>query len=88
MDMTDLRDKFPWYPTIDYALCTSDLDCLNYCPAKVFEWDKESGRPIVAYPQRCIPGCDICLRGCVTGALSLPGPKEVREALRRIRAEL
>jgi len=82
-----LREKLPWFPKIDYSICLSDLKCLNFCPAEVFEWDRDSGRPVVAHPYRCVPGCDSCARNCDTGALSLPTPSEVRTALRRLRAE-
>ena len=59
-----LREKFPWFPTIDSDACRADLQCLNFCPHDVFEWDPKTGRPFVAHPLRCLPGCEICLEGC------------------------
>ena len=81
----DLRKKFPWFPTIDHDLCRADLQCLNFCPYDVFEWDPKTGRPVVAHLLRCLPGCEICLDGCETGALSLPTKREFHLHLEKLR---
>jgi len=81
------REKFPWFPTIDYSACISDLHCLNFCAHEVFEWQKETGRPIVAHPYNCVPGCDSCAQECEVQAIRLPSKQEIQEALRRVRAE-
>ena len=80
-----LRAKIPWFPTIDADLCRRDLQCLNFCPHDVFEWDPNTGQPRVAHPLRCLPGCEICLQGCDTGAISLPSGEEVLLALKKLR---
>ena len=80
-----LREEFPWFPTIDPEACRRDLQCLNFCPHDVFEWDRKTGRPIVTHPFRCLPGCEICLEGCDTGALSLPTKHQVQVALKKLR---
>ena len=85
-DPKSLRGKLPWFPTINYKLCIADLGCLNYCSSDVFRWESDTGRPVVAHPHNCVPGCDICRQGCKTGALSLPKRKEWREALLRLRS--
>jgi len=79
---------FPWFPAINYELCTKDLDCLNFCPAEVYEWDPETGRPVVAHPDRCLPGCDACAKQCKTGAIAFPSQEEFRAAMRQWRAEV
>jgi NAD-dependent dihydropyrimidine dehydrogenase PreA subunit len=83
--LNQLREKFPWFPTIDPEACREDLGCLNFCPHDVFEWDSKTGRPIVAHPLRCLPGCEICLEGCDTGALSFPSKREFHLALKKYR---
>lgn len=83
--LNDLRKKIPWFPTIDADACRADLQCLNFCPYDVFEWDPQSGRPIVAHPYRCLPGCEMCLEGCDTGALSLPTKPEFQLTLKKLR---
>lgn len=80
-----LREKIPWYPTIDADLCRADLRCLNFCPYEVFEWDANTGQPVVAHPFRCLPGCEICLDGCDAAAITLPSKQEIQVALRRLR---
>jgi NAD-dependent dihydropyrimidine dehydrogenase PreA subunit len=82
-----LREKFPWFPSIDYSACVADLECLNSCPYDVFKWDSETGRPVVAHPYRCLPGCDICVQNCRAGGISLPSKREWRAALRKLREQ-
>ncbi len=80
-----LREQFPWFPRIDADACCADLQCLNFCPHDVFEWDAKSGRPVVAHPVRCLPGCQICLEVCQTGAVSLPSKREFKITLSKLR---
>jgi len=81
------RKRLPWFPTIKCEDCLLDLECLNFCPAGVFDWDPATGRPVVARPLDCIPGCRNCAERCKGKSISLPGKKEVAAALKRIRAE-
>jgi NAD-dependent dihydropyrimidine dehydrogenase PreA subunit len=81
------RELFPWFPTINSAVCLADLECVNFCPADVFDWDPATGKPVVARPFDCIPGCLSCAENCKAKGISLPGKKEVTAALKRIRAE-
>jgi NAD-dependent dihydropyrimidine dehydrogenase PreA subunit len=83
--LNDLRKKIPWFPSLDVDACRSDLVCLNFCPHDVFEWDSQSGRPVVAHPLRCLPGCRICVEGCTTSAISLPTKHEFQITLKRLR---
>jgi NAD-dependent dihydropyrimidine dehydrogenase PreA subunit len=81
------RERFPWFPAIDRKVCIRDLECLNHCPADVFDWDSSTGWPIVARPLDCIPGCRSCAENCKLHCISLPGKEEVAAALKRIRKE-
>ena len=81
------RERFPWFPTINGEACLADLECLNFCPAAVFDWDPATGKPVVARPFDCIPGCRSCAEKCKAKGISLPGKKEVAATLKRIRAE-
>ena len=81
------RERLPWFPTIKRGGCLRDLECLNFCPADVFDWDPATGEPFVARPFDCIPGCRSCAENCKGKSISLPGEKEVAAALERIRAE-
>ncbi len=81
------RKRLPWFPTLKCEDCLLDLECLNFCPADVFDWDPATGKPVVARPFDCIPGCRSCAEKCKGKNISLPGKKEVAAALKRIRAE-
>ena len=81
------RERLPWFPTINYEVCLFDLECLNFCPAGVFDWDPATSKPVVARPFDCIPGCRSCAQNCKAKGISLPGKKQVAAALKRIRAE-
>jgi len=82
------REKFPWYPKINYERCLKDLDCLNFCQHEVFEWDPVSQRPIVAHPHNCVPGCRDCAEHCKMKAITLPSGEEITAATRRLRRQL
>jgi NAD-dependent dihydropyrimidine dehydrogenase PreA subunit len=81
------RERLPWFPTINCKVCLSDLECVNFCPARVFDWDPATRKPHVARPFDCIPGCRSCAENCKAKGISLPGKKDVAAALKRIRAE-
>ena len=81
------RERFPWFPILNGDVCLADLECLNFCPAGVFDWDPATGKPVVARPFDCIPGCRSCAERCKAKGITLPGKKEVAAALKRIRAE-
>ena len=83
--LKDLREKIPWFPTIDAGECRADLQCVNFCPHDVFEWNPRTGRPMVAHPLRCLPGCQICLEMCDTGAISLPTKEQFRAYMKKLR---
>ena len=83
--LRNLRARIPWFPSIDPGLCRRDLGCLNFCPHDVFAWDPKTGRPFVAHPLSCLPGCTICLEGCDTGALSLPSRDQFHASLEKSR---
>jgi NAD-dependent dihydropyrimidine dehydrogenase PreA subunit len=81
------RERLPWFPIINGDVCLADLECLSFCPARVFDWDPATGKPVVARPFDCIPGCRSCAERCKAKGISLPGKKEVTAALKRIRTE-
>ena len=82
-----LRTRLPWFPTIDYMRCRSDLRCMNFCPYDVFEWDADTGHPVVAHPYRCVPGCDSCAQNCDAHAISFPSRQRVCTILERLRRQ-
>jgi len=82
------REKIPWFPTIDYDLCSGDQECLKFCRNGVFVWDEKAARTLVANPYGCVVGCDACTKICSAGAITFPDKEELRGTLRRLRAEM
>jgi len=60
-----------WYPVIDYDRCVNCLECLEFCLFGVYDEDGD-GRPVVAEPDRCKPGCPACARVCPEHAIIFP----------------
>jgi NAD-dependent dihydropyrimidine dehydrogenase PreA subunit len=81
------REMIPWFPTINYGLCTGDRECVEFCPHQVFVWDEATSRTLVASPYSCAVGCDGCTQVCPVGAITFPSKDELRATLRRLRGE-
>jgi len=89
MSTTEItREKIPWYPIIDYDKCTGDMECYNFCKNDVFIWDKAEDRPIVKNPYNCVLGCSTCAKLCPAEAISFMTIEELRETMRKLRAEV
>ena len=82
------RDRVAWFPTIDYDLCTADRACLDFCQSDVFRWNEAEGRVDVVNPNNCVLGCTTCAQICTVDAISFPDKEELRQTLRRLRAEI
>ena len=82
------REKIPWFPTVDYEICTGDQECFNFCKNSVFTWDEENQHPIVANPYNCVVGCQACINVCPVQAISFPSKDELRASIIRLRQEM
>jgi len=74
------REEIPWYPTVDFDLCTGCAECLEVCPNDVYEL-LEFGLAIVAKPNHCAVLCDKCRSFCEQEAISFPDKREFEEKL-------
>lgn len=81
------REKVSWHPIINYDACIGDQECFRFCKNDVFVWDAEHKQPIVQNPLNCVVGCDSCAQICPVEAITFPSKNELRDTLRRIRAE-
>ncbi len=54
--------------TIDYDKCQGDEECVNACPAEVYDF--EDGKPVIARPEDCL-GCETCVEVCPVGAITV-----------------
>ena len=57
-----------WQIAIDYDKCVSDEECVNACPASVYEMVDE--KPFVVDPDECL-GCETCVEVCPEGAITV-----------------
>ncbi len=64
-------DWKPWYPVLDYSLCTSCQKCMNFCLFGVYTLSDE-GKVIVENPDNCKDLCPACARTCPRGAIVFP----------------
>jgi len=81
------RREVPWYPTINYDLCLGCQDCINTCPADVYDWDDSEARPIVARPYNCVVYCMGCAKNCPEEAITFPDKEEVVALVKQLRAQ-
>lgn len=82
------RELIPWFPTVDYDICTGDQECFKFCKNEVFEWDEAHNHPRVKNPYNCVVGCQACINVCPVQAISFPTKEELRETLKRLRSQL
>ncbi len=54
--------------TIDYDKCQGDEECVNACPAEVYDF--EDDKPIPARADDCL-GCETCVEVCPVGAITV-----------------
>lgn len=73
------RKKIEWYPTINYDLCATCGICFITCGRRVFDWDKEEGKPIVARPYNCMVGCSTCATLCPCNAIEFPSKEYIKK---------
>ncbi len=82
------REKIPWFPTVDYEICTGDQECFKFCKNNVFTWDEDNQHPVVTNPYNCVVGCQACINVCPVEAISFPSKDELRASIIRLRKEM
>ncbi|MGQ9588356.1 MAG: ATP-binding protein [Thermoplasmata archaeon] len=78
------REEIPWFPTINYELCSNCGKCYKFCHRGVYTFDDG---PKVARPYRCIVSCTGCMVLCPDKAISFPTLVELRETLKVLRTK-
>ncbi|WKY48087.1 ferredoxin family protein [Eubacteriaceae bacterium ES3] len=80
------REKIDWCPTIDYDKCNDCMDCVEFCPHKVFEVrENETPKLIVKNPKNCVVFCRACSKTCGLDALSFPDKNETTRKIKATR---
>lgn len=62
----------PWYPVIDYLVCSECSTCVSFCSHSVYDQTKAPS-PVVVQPQSCIDHCHGCGNQCPVGAITYVG---------------
>lgn len=65
------KNKYQWYPKIDYSKCTGCGLCLLSCGNDVFRWT-DKNLPVVANPGNCVMGCTTCAKVCPENTIAFP----------------
>jgi len=83
------RSKIDWFPCIDQEKCKPpecNFHCVKFCPFGVFS-QNTSGVVQVFKPYECNVGDESCRFQCPFDAISFPTRRELKEMLRKVRAE-
>ena len=73
------RQEIHWGPTVDEDRCVGCGLCYMTCGGRVvYDWNTETGRPIVARFDNCSPGCRTCANLCPTEAITFPDVSEIQ----------
>ena len=82
------RSKIDWKPTIDYTSCDFCMECVTFCPHKVFEVrENEVIKLIIRNPNNCVVFCRACSKICGPDALTFPDKNATTQRIKEIRKE-
>ncbi len=83
------RSLIDWKPVIDYTRCDYCMECVKFCPHKVFEVrENEEIRLIIENPHNCVVFCRACSKLCGPDALSFPDKNFTTQHIKDIRKEM
>ena len=83
------RNRIDWSPRIDYDKCNYCMECVKFCPHKVYEVrENEDKKLVVKNPDNCVVFCRACGKTCGVDALSFPDKVEVTGKIKEIRKEI
>ena len=72
---TKPRNEIDWFPSIELEKCINCKVCLEFCPKKVYELNKED-KVIIKNPYSCVMLCSGCKNKCSVGAIYFPNKKQ------------
>src|SRR5665811_284676 len=80
------REKIDWSPRIDFNKCNCCMECVKFCPHKVFEVDESAEKKfIVKNPNNCVVFCRACSKACGLDAITFPDKNETTAHIKAIR---
>jgi len=81
------RKLLPWFPTIDYELCSDCGLCVKACKHGTYEFIENSDKVVVANPYHCLVYCESCRFQCPVGAISFPDRKAIKLVFKELRQQ-
>jgi len=82
------REKIDWSPRVDFSKCNYCMECVEFCPHKVFEvHEEEAQKFVVKNPDNCVVFCRACSKTCGLDAISFPDKSETTAHIKAIRKE-
>ena len=82
------REKIDWSPRIDFNKCNYCMECVEFCPHKVFEVCKdEKQKLVIKNPNNCVVFCRACGKTCGPDAIDFPNKNETIAYIKAIRKE-
>ena len=81
------RKLSPWFPTIDYELCSNCGLCVKACKHGTYGFNDDSDQVIVANPYHCEVYCESCRFQCPVGAISFPDRKGIKLIFKELRLQ-
>jgi NAD-dependent dihydropyrimidine dehydrogenase PreA subunit len=83
------RDTIDWSPRIDYDKCNDCMECVNFCPHKVYEVVEGAEKKlIIKNPNNCVVFCRACGKACGVDAITFPDKGEVTKKIKETRREM
>jgi len=83
------RDTIDWCPIIDNDKCNDCMECLKFCPHKVFDVNENSTPKLfVKNPKNCVVFCRACSKTCGPEAITFPNKPETIKKIKKTRKEL
>jgi len=82
------REEIDWSPRVDFSKCNYCMECVEFCPHKVFEVHEEADQKfVVKNPNNCVVFCRACGKTCGLDAISFPDKSETTAHIKTIRKE-
>mgnify|MGYP005862930509 CR=1 FL=1 len=76
------REEIEWAPMVNSNKCVGCGMCITSCGRKVFDYDKQNKKSLVARPLQCMVGCTSCRTWCIYDAISFPKPQYVKDLIK------